>query len=47
LTTGVCYWRKDPRVACYEAGILSDKTELDRARAGLLADIAKRGTIYD
>ncbi len=46
LTTGVCWWRKDFRVALYEAAIMSDKTELDAARRDLLSDIAKRGSIY-
>ena len=32
--------------ALFEAAILSEKTDLDTARAGLMADILKRGTIY-
>lgn len=46
LTTGRCCWARDASVAIYEAGILSDKTELDMARAGLLADIVERGSIH-
>jgi hypothetical protein len=30
----------------YEAAILSEKTALDTARAGLLEDIQKTGSIY-
>ncbi|WP_344764506.1 type VII toxin-antitoxin system MntA family adenylyltransferase antitoxin [Actimicrobium antarcticum] len=46
LTTGLRWWSKDVQAGLYEAAVLSDKTELDRARAGLLADIEQRGTIY-
>lgn len=46
ITSGNCWWRKDSQAALYEAAILSDKTELDSARAGLLADIKLRGSIY-
>ncbi len=46
VTTGQRWWFSDGQAALYEAAILSEKTELDTARAGLLADIRKRGSIY-
>ena len=46
ITTGQRWWAGDAQAALYESAILSDKTELDIARAGLLADIQKTGTIY-
>ena len=46
VTTGQRWWAGDGQAALYEAAILSEKTELDTARAGLLGDIRKRGTIY-
>lgn len=46
ITTGERWWHKDHQAALFEAAILSEKTELDTARAGLLADIQKRGTVY-
>ncbi|MDD4932608.1 MAG: nucleotidyltransferase domain-containing protein [Methylacidiphilaceae bacterium] len=35
LTTGQRWWARDVRAALCEAAMLSEKTELDRARAGL------------
>ncbi|MBT9476299.1 nucleotidyltransferase family protein [Polaromonas sp.] len=46
ITTGQRWWARDAQAALYEAAILSDKTALDTARAGLLDDIQKRGTVY-
>lgn len=46
ITTGQRWWTSDAQAALFEAAILSDKTALDTARAGLLADIQKKGTIY-
>ena len=46
ITTGQRWWARDGQAALYEAAILSEKTELDTARAGLLGDIRKRGNIY-
>ena len=46
LTTGERWWSGGGQAALYEAAILSEKTELDSARAGLLGDIEKRGTVY-
>lgn len=46
ITEGRRLWQKDARAALYESAILSDKTELDMARAGLLADIHREGRVY-
>ena len=46
LTTGECWWSGGGQAALYEAAIMSEKTELDTARAGLLGDIRKRGSVY-
>ena len=46
ITTGQRLWARDVQAAIFEAAILSEKTALDLARAGLMADILKRGTIY-
>jgi predicted nucleotidyltransferase len=46
ITTGQRWWRSDVRADLFEAAVLSEKTELDAARAGLLADIAQRGSIH-
>ncbi len=45
-TTGERWWTRDQQAALFEAAILSEKTELDTARAGLLADIQKTGKVY-
>ena len=47
ITTGQRWWAGDAQAALYEAAILSEKTALDTARAGLLGDIRNRGSIYD
>ncbi|MBL0010598.1 MAG: nucleotidyltransferase domain-containing protein [Nitrosomonas sp.] len=46
ITTGQHWWALDAQAALFEAAILSEKTELDTARAGLLSDIQKRGKVY-
>lgn len=46
ITGGECWWQKDSSIGLFEAAILSEKTELDTARAGLLSDIQTQGTIY-
>ena len=46
IATGQRWWARDTQAALYEAAILSEKTALDTARAGLLDDIQKRGSIY-
>ena len=45
-TTGQRWWARDAQAALFEAAVLSEKTALDTARAGLLADIQQRGTVY-
>lgn len=46
LTTGQRWWAANSRADLYEAGVLSDKTELDGARADLLADVLREGSIH-
>jgi predicted nucleotidyltransferase len=46
LTQGRRLWGADPAAGIFEAFVLSEKTALDEARAGLLADIAKEGRVY-
>jgi predicted nucleotidyltransferase len=46
ITTGQRWWRCDVQADLFEAAVLSEKTELDSARAGLLADIGQRGSVY-
>lgn len=46
ITTGERWWQQDAQAALFEAAILSEKTALDTARAGLLADIQQRGRVY-
>ncbi len=46
ITTGQRWWARDAQAALFEAAILSEKTALDTARAGLLADIQQRGVVY-
>ncbi len=46
LTTGLRMWAKQPEAELFECFVLSEKTALDTARAGLLTDIQKRGKIY-
>ena len=46
ITTGQRWWASDAQAALYEAAILSEKTELDTARAGLIADISSTGSIH-
>ncbi len=46
LATGRCLWAQQPAAALFECFVLNEKLNLDAARAGLLADIAQRGTIY-
>ncbi|MGI9250703.1 MAG: type VII toxin-antitoxin system MntA family adenylyltransferase antitoxin [Pseudohongiellaceae bacterium] len=47
LTKGERLWAADHQAAIYEAAILTDKLELDSRRAGVLADIGERGSVYD
>lgn len=46
ITGGVRWWASDSQAGLFESAILSEKTALDTARAGLLADIAQRGSVY-
>lgn len=46
VTQGERWWALDAQAAVFESAILSEKTALDTARAGLLADIRERGTVY-
>lgn len=48
LTTGERWWvgHEALQVGLYEAAMLSEKVELDAARAGLLEEIERRGTVY-
>jgi predicted nucleotidyltransferase len=46
VTGGERWWAKDAQAALYEAAILSEKTELDTARAQLLAEIQQQGRVY-
>ncbi|MFY3385046.1 type VII toxin-antitoxin system MntA family adenylyltransferase antitoxin [Paracidovorax sp. MALMAid1276] len=46
ITRGQRWWARDAQAALFEAAILSEKTALDTARAGLLDDIRERGTVY-
>lgn len=46
VTQGERWWAGDAQAALFESAILSEKTALDTARAGLLADIRERGTVY-
>lgn len=46
ITTGERWWAMDAQAGLYETAILSEKTALDTARAGLLDDIQKRGQVY-
>jgi len=46
ITQGERWWARDVQAALFESAILSEKTDLDTARAGLLTDIRERGTVY-
>ncbi|MBQ1784139.1 MAG: nucleotidyltransferase domain-containing protein [Gammaproteobacteria bacterium] len=46
ITRGERWWAKDSQAALFEAAMLSEKTALETARAGLMADIQQRGRIY-
>ncbi|NLY41852.1 MAG: nucleotidyltransferase domain-containing protein [Desulfovibrionales bacterium] len=46
ITTGQLWWAADSQAALYETFILNEKLRLDEARAGILADIKQRGTVY-
>lgn len=46
LAQGERWWARDGQAALWESAILSEKTALDTARAGLLADVQARGSVY-
>ncbi|RXZ42208.1 type VII toxin-antitoxin system MntA family adenylyltransferase antitoxin [Crenobacter cavernae] len=46
ITTGQRLWAADSQAALYESFILSEKTELDSARAQLLEQIQREGKIH-
>jgi predicted nucleotidyltransferase len=46
ITTGECLWSVGLQAGLFECYVLSEKTDLDRARAPLLADILSTGKIY-
>ena len=46
LITGRRIWVADSSVGLFEAFVLSEKTDLDAARAGLLEDVQKEGVIH-
>jgi uncharacterized protein len=46
ITTGERWWARDHQAGVFEAAILSEKTALDAARAGLLTEIRERGRVY-
>lgn len=46
ISCGQRWWAKDGQAALFEAAMLSEKTALDTARAGLLDDIQKQGKVY-
>ncbi|WP_150303270.1 type VII toxin-antitoxin system MntA family adenylyltransferase antitoxin [Pseudomonas saliphila] len=46
ITSGRRVWARDSEAALYESFILSEKTDLDEARAGVLQDVRDTGRIY-
>lgn len=46
ITRGRRLWAADAQAALFESFILSEKTALDGARAGVLADLQKEGRVY-
>jgi len=46
LQTGHRLWGRELEAGLFEAYVLSEKTELDTARAGVLDDIQMRGSVY-
>ena len=46
ITTGRRLWKKDVQAGLFECAVLSQKTELDTARAGLLQYIQREGRVY-
>ena len=46
LTQGQRLWVADPLVGAWEAAVLSDKLDLDVARAGYVHDVLREGRVH-
>ena len=46
LLKGRRLWAADPAAGLFESFVYSQKLELDQARAGLLSDVVREGTVY-
>jgi uncharacterized protein len=46
VTRGQRLWARDVQAGLFECFVLSEKTALDEARAGLLKDIQEEGSVY-
>jgi hypothetical protein len=46
VTRGQRLWARDVQAGLFECFVLSEKTALDEARAGLLMDIQEEGSVY-
>ena len=46
LSTGTRLLAINPDLNSYEAGVLSEMTNLNEARQGLIQDIQQQGTVY-
>lgn len=46
LTGGRRLWGREPDAGRFECFVMSEKLDLDQARAGLLADIRRDGRVY-
>ncbi|PWB83721.1 MAG: nucleotidyltransferase domain-containing protein [Methylocystaceae bacterium] len=47
ITRGLRLYAREPLASLFESMVLSEKLELDAARAGLIADIEREGRVYD
>lgn len=47
ITRGIRLYAREPVASLFESMVLSEKLELDAARAGLIADIEREGRVYD
>ncbi|GGX58350.1 type VII toxin-antitoxin system MntA family adenylyltransferase antitoxin [Saccharospirillum salsuginis] len=47
ITTAERWWALDSQADTFEAMVLSEMTELNTARAGLLRDIQQTGSVHD
>lgn len=46
ITTGQRWWARPLEAGMWEAAMLSEKTMLDEARAGLVHDVLQRGVVH-